>query len=320
MHYVQLGSNGPRISRIILGGHEYLPDGRSRGFNEDFERAVTPGAIMEGFGGPDRLAIVEAALEMGINCFDVTIDSEKEALGRNLRHLAPSADVLVQTRPEGMVYSYDPDNRKMADRATLRDEVVRIIRLLGRERIDILNFGILQDAIDADAAFLERLGANIAALKQEGLIGFAAADSFSGPRTYRAMIEAGTFDSINVNYNVAEDWPIRTAIPEAKAAGMMVAAREALIKGELFAAAGKPGPADTASLARGAIRWVAASPGVDAVMLGSATVEQLRGNVEAVLAPTAGDDERTCLRRVMERPAFAELRLRKNQVMQEVRR
>ena len=166
MEYFRLDPSGPQVSRVILGGHEYLPDGRSRGFNEDFDRAIRPGVVMDGFGGPERLAVLEAALDLGITCFDVTIDSEKEALGRNLRHLSPSFDVFVQTRPEGMVYGYDPGNRKMADRTLLRDEVIRILKLMGRERIDILNFGILRNAIDADPTFLDRLGENIAALKQ----------------------------------------------------------------------------------------------------------------------------------------------------------
>ena len=45
MEFFVLGDDGPRISRVILGGHEYLPDGRSRGFNENFTEAITPGAI-----------------------------------------------------------------------------------------------------------------------------------------------------------------------------------------------------------------------------------------------------------------------------------
>ena len=314
MEFFTLGEHGPQLSRVVLGGHEYLQDGRSRGFNEDFARSVTPGAIIEGFGGPQRLGIVEAALELGINCFDVTIDSEKDALGRNLKALAPGVDVFVQTRPEGMVYSYDPANRKMLDLALLREEVLRIIKLLRRDRIDILNFGILQDALDTDPAFLDRLGANIAALKQEGLIGYAAADSFSGPGTYAAMIASGAFDTINVNYNVAEDWPRDTAIPAAKAADCSVFVREALIKGELFRAAGRLDAAATANLARGAIKWAAATDGVDGTILGAASIAQLRENVAAVLNPVPTDDERAILERTKELQAFQDLKNEKNRL------
>lgn len=314
MEFFSLGAQGPRVSRVVLGGHEYLPDGRSRGFNEDFVRSVTPGAIIEGFGGPERLRIVEAALELGINCFDVTIDSEKDALGRNLRELAPPFDVFVQTRPEGMVYSYDPANRKMLDLALLRDEVLRIAKLLRRDRIDILNFGILQDALDSDSEFLDRLGFNIAALKQEGLIGYAAADSFSGPRTYAAMIASGAFDSININYNVAEDWPCDTAIPAAKVSGCAVFAREALVKGALFRVMDRLDTVATGHLARGAIKWVAATEGVDGIILGADSVEQLRENTAAVFTPVASDEERAILEQAEGLQAFQDLKSEKNRL------
>lgn len=314
MEFFTLGEHGPRVSRVVLGGHEYLADGRSRGFNEDFARSVTPGAIVEGFGGPKRLRIVEAALELGINCFDVTIDSEKDALGRNLKELTLPFDIFVQTRPEGMVYSYDPANRKMLDLALLRDEVLRIIKLLRRDRIDILNFGILQDALDSEPEFLDRLGANIAALKQEGLIGYAAADSFSGPYTYAAMIASGAFDSININYNVAEDWPRDTAIPTAKAADCAVLVREALIKGELFRITRGLDAAATGKLARGAIKWAAATEGVDGIILGAASLQQLHENADAVLNPAATEDEQAILAQTMGLRAFQDLRNEKNRL------
>jgi len=50
MIYKELGNSGVKISALSMGGHEYLPDGRSRGFNEKFELAVKPGYLFEGFG------------------------------------------------------------------------------------------------------------------------------------------------------------------------------------------------------------------------------------------------------------------------------
>ena len=45
MLYKKLGDTGVELSIIAMGGHEYLPNGKSRGFNEDSRRAVTPGEI-----------------------------------------------------------------------------------------------------------------------------------------------------------------------------------------------------------------------------------------------------------------------------------
>jgi Predicted oxidoreductases (related to aryl-alcohol dehydrogenases) len=129
MEFYQVGNSGVRLSRIALGGHEYLPNGNSRGFNEDFQKAVTPGYIFPGFGGEKRKALVKAAYDAGVNFFDVTHDSEKEALGRNLTEMPPPYPVYVQTRGELMNYSYDPGNQKMTDLGLLRAEVQRILKL-----------------------------------------------------------------------------------------------------------------------------------------------------------------------------------------------
>jgi len=50
MIYRKMGNTDVRISILSLGGHEYLPNGRSRGFNENLALAVKPGYIFEGFG------------------------------------------------------------------------------------------------------------------------------------------------------------------------------------------------------------------------------------------------------------------------------
>ena len=134
MEFYQVGNSGVRLSRIALGGHEYLPNGNSRGFNEDFQKAITPGYIFPGFGGEKRKALVKAAYDAGVNFFDVTHDSEKEALGRNLTEMPPPYPVYVQTRGELMNYSYDPGNQKMTDLGLLRAEVQRILKLMRRER------------------------------------------------------------------------------------------------------------------------------------------------------------------------------------------
>ena len=49
----------------------------------------------------------------------MTIDSEKEALGHNLKEVPPPYEIYIQTRPEGMGYGYDPNNQKMGDYALL---------------------------------------------------------------------------------------------------------------------------------------------------------------------------------------------------------
>lgn len=311
MEFFELSSRAARLSRVILGGHEYLPDGASRGFNEDFSRAVTPGEIFPGFGGPRRIEVLKCAYDLGINVFDVTIDAEKEALGRNLAEMPPPYEVFIQTRPEGMVYGYDPGNRRMADLKLLRAEVQRCLKLLRRGYLDILNLGILAEAHHQDPTFLGRLASNIQELKREGLIRFAAADTFSGEETFLAMIRTGAFDSINLNFNVAEDFAERSVIPAAKAETMSVVVREAFLKGMLFKLGDEVGVSDRPLLARAAMKWVASRSGIDGVIVGADTPDHLRANVQSVLSPQLDEDEMSVLDALRTARGFVAHRQRK---------
>lgn len=301
-----------RISRIVLGGHEYLPDGRSRGFNQDMARAITPGYIFPGFGGDARKAVLRAAYDAGINCFDVTLDSEKEALGRTLAEMPPPYEVYVQTRPEGMVYSYDPGNRRMLDRALLRAEVQRILVLLRRERLDFLNLGILATALAETPDFLEQLGANIASLRNEGLIRHACADTFSGEAIYLAQIASGHFASLNVNFNIADTGALGTVCTAAREAGMTIVVREAFIKGALFAIAREAGIDDDHGVARAAMKWVLAHRELDAVIVGAGTVEQLNNNLRPLADPALDATESTLLERIRASAALRALQQAKD--------
>ena len=102
MQYRKFGKTDLALSIFGMGGHEYLRDGRSRGFNENFDLAVTPNYIFEGFGQQVRKKVLKIAFDSGINFFDVTQDSEKEALGRNLKEINPPYEIYIQTRPEPM--------------------------------------------------------------------------------------------------------------------------------------------------------------------------------------------------------------------------
>jgi aryl-alcohol dehydrogenase-like predicted oxidoreductase len=299
MLYKTVERIGVEISAIGLGGHEYLPDGRSRGFNEDATLAIKPGYFFPGFGGEQRKRVLAAAYRHGINFFDATIDSEKGALGRNLQEMPPPYEVYVQTRPEGMVYSYDPYNLKMAQYDLLDAEVRRILGLLRRERLDFFNVAFLQSALDHDPAYLLKIADNVARLKQEGLIRFASADTFSGEATYLRQIEQGCFDSIFINFGFADDCAQHEVLPAARAAGMAVHAREAFMKGALFKMGKEAGIADQDRLAQVALKWVLSHPGVTTVVVGAGTPEQLANAVAVLDDPVLDDREQEIIQRVM---------------------
>lgn len=289
MRYRPFGKTGIELSQIALGGHEFLKSGLSRGFNEDFAKAVTPGFIAPDFGGPKRLEILKATYDLGINVFDVTIDSEKEALGRNFAELPPPYPVYVQTRPEGMCYGYDPGNRKMLDYGLLRAEIERGLKLIRRETVDFLNIGLINWSIDETPDYMTRLADNLARLKQDGLIRFAVADSHAGERLYLAELDSGGFDAVNLDLSLGEFDGLEKVVPRARELGLGIITREVFFKGELFTIAGEAGLSDRSAVARTALSWVGQQD-ADIIILGVDNAEQLRANAATLDAGAAALD------------------------------
>jgi len=298
MQYRAYGRTGVALSVLGLGGHEFLPDGRSRGFNEDPGEAIRAGYTGTGYGGPDRIELLKQAFESGINLLDVTIDPEQEALGRNLKEVVPPFEIFVQTRPQGMGYSYDPGNRKMADYALLKGEVARIMGLLRRECVEILNIPFLQDALDKDDGYLERIGDNVRRLKEEGLIRFASADTNSGEATYLAQMASGAFDSVSMNFNLGDCAAQSRVLPAAQAAGMGVITREVFMKGRLFSYGEAAGISDRDLLCRASLKWNLSSQEVTTALVGARNRPQLANALLAADTPDMDADEAAALKTV----------------------
>lgn len=298
MLYKRLGKSEVFISLISMGGHEYLPSGLSRGFNEDMQLAIKPGYIFEGFGQEARRQVLRTAFEHGINFFDVTQDSEKEALGRNLREVKPPYEIYVQTRPESFGYTYDKNNVKLGRYDLLEAEVQRILKLIQRERVDFLNMPFMKAALDNDPDYMGKINYNIGRLKREGLIRFAVADTFSGESTYVTQIERGSFDAIYINFNFADFHPEEKVLPRAAAKGMGVFAREAFMKGELFHMAEEIGLGDTTALAAAALRWVLAHEEVTTLTCGTGKQRNLLSALRVLRNATVLADDGPLLEKI----------------------
>ncbi len=281
MIYRNYGNSELKLSILGLGGHEFRPDGVVKGFDQGGLHAKG-GIIFPGFGGENREAIVARALEAGVNLFDLTLDSEKEAMGRILKKLKPSQEIIIQSRPDSLVYGYDEANRGLADYARLHEEIGKALQLLGRERIDIFNFGFLQPALDADADYMDKIGENIAKLKAVGLIRFASADTFSGQSLYLQQIESGHFDSVFINYNLREMAAEEQVLPAAARAQMGFIGREVWMKGQLFKMAEQAGLTDFDEVARATVKWNLRQSGVTAAVVGVSSVAQLDNALAAL--------------------------------------
>lgn len=295
MIYRDLGRSGVKASILAMGGHEYLPDGRSRGFNENRELAATPGYIFDGFVNENRRSLLDAAFANGINFFDVTMDSEKDAIGRMLQGVVLPYEIFIQTRPEGMLYDYDPYNAKMGRYDALKAEAERILILLRRECIDFLNFGPLQTAFKHDPDYMAKVADNIRRLKAEGLIRFACADTFSGEETYLRMIESDAFDVVYINFNLGDDKAADKVFAAASSRRMGVIGREAYMKGELFRIARSAGIEDAALLARAALKWCYGHEALNLVVYGTGKLKNLLNAIAIVEGDLALNEEETAI-------------------------
>jgi predicted aldo/keto reductase-like oxidoreductase len=311
--YKRLGRLDVFISILALGGHEYLPSGLSRGFNENFELAIRPGNIFEGFGQESRKQVLSTAFEHGINFFDVTMDSEKEALGRNLQEIKPPYEIYVQTRPESSGFNYDKNNvfSKFDQYEPLKAEVQRILKLIQRERIDFLNLPFMKVALDKDPEYINKIRCNIQALKKEGLIRFAVADTFSGEFTYLKQIEADCFDAVFINFNFGDYRGKEKVLPRAREKGMGVFARETFMKGKLFRIAEETQFNDSNRLALAALRWTLAHDEVTTVVYGTHKANELLNALRVLKSLEFNDENRTILEQIKRSNMFKEFEAQK---------
>lgn len=312
MKYKPLGKTGIDVSMISMGGHEYLPNHKSRGFNEDFEKAITPGYIFPGFGEEGRKNILKASYDLGINFYDVTHDSEKDALGRNFQELPPPYPVYVQTRPEGFVYTYDEFNRKMADYQVLKAEAVRILKLLRRESIDFFNLAFMKSALEHDPEYLAKISYNIEHLKEEGLIRWACADTFSGESTYLKQIATGSFDLVYINFNFADHQGSRRVLKEAGKHNLGVVVREAFMKGALFEMAKEAGIENKTLLAHAAMKWVYSFDEVSTIVYGTGKASHLYDSASILDNLAMSDEEQNLIRLIMQTELFKSYEAKKN--------
>jgi aryl-alcohol dehydrogenase-like predicted oxidoreductase len=309
MRYNRVPGSEIELSEIGLGGHEFLADGRVKAMGEEFHKSVTPGVIWDGFGQERRRKILQVAYEGGINFFDVTMDSEKEALGRNLREMPPPHPVYIQTRPEGMVYNNDPsdeDKSKLLDYGLLKAEAEHGCELLHRERIDFYNFGLFPPAIQRQPGYVRKLARNVEQLKADGLIRFACVDTLSGEALSLEMVETASFDAVFTNLSVVGDAALEHVIPATQERGMSIFLREAFLKARLFTLGEAAGITDRSGLARAAVRWLLAQEVAISLVLGVASPELLTENLKAAQEPELTDEDMAVLDTLRASPEFAE--------------
>ncbi len=287
MKYRKLGKTGLTISEAALGGAM---------FQSAQQRAVDEASL-----------IVRRALEHGINYIDTApaYAASEEVLGKALA--ATEKSCLLSTKLGGRPKPFDPQAR-----AALRRSVEESLRLLKRDRIDILfvhepdrpgQYNWFSDWDNFHGPVTELL----AELKNEKLIGFTG---LAGTTAYEmaTIIEKTDYDVVLTAFNYSLLWQeaLISLIPAARNKGMGIVVGSPLQHGALsccYSEEVKHGARWMAAprreqfkrlyglvadldmpLAELGLRFVLSNPDVSTVLTGVKSVAELDQNMKAFAA------------------------------------
>jgi aryl-alcohol dehydrogenase-like predicted oxidoreductase len=273
-----LGRTGLRVSELGLGGHEYrrpLPTTLGRWGEIDLQEFTEK--------QPKRNALIENALELGINYYDATQPEEAKSLGIALKEAGVRDDVYVALmilRPLKKIAGKPRSDWK----SIIVKDVEEKLELLQSSYTDILNIHTPEIGYSR-----ERLTETIEALRglqEEGRIGWIGASSHQ-PRFLADLIRTyDCFDSVMVryNYHLQEARDVVFSLCKVLDIGVVV------MKPIAWPYYGIPftcfGPIEKeegmCTPVQNSIRWILDSDEVSTVVPGVNSLGELEENVEAI--------------------------------------
>lgn len=220
----RLGSTGRSVSTLGFGTVEL---GLDYGLPKD-------GALPRAPSEEEGVALLLAAFAEGVDVIDT-------APGYGRAEAVVGAALRRWTGPRPFVATKVPcpDAAALAAAAAAPDGLARTLRAsleaslgrLGLRRVDLVQVhNATEDALRAPA-----LAAAMEGLAAAGLTCHLGASTY-GPAAARAAIAAPWCETIQLAYNLLDQHPASALIDEAKAAGMGVLVRSALLKGVLASA------------------------------------------------------------------------------------
>jgi aryl-alcohol dehydrogenase-like predicted oxidoreductase len=206
VRYAQLGTGGPEISRIVLGAGNFGGVGSA------------PEFFGAGESEPDAFAIMDAAWELGITCFDTAdaygggrsetmIGNWFRSKGREVREQIVLATKVFNPMAAG------------ADYGLSRERIVRqlesSLERLGVEHVELY----LTHQPDPDVPLEETLGA-LEELKAADKIGHPGASNVSGAVLREALALGSTYEWVQDEYSLLNRADEDDVLPLCRAHGL----------------------------------------------------------------------------------------------------
>lgn len=234
------------------------------------------------------LPLVERAAGHGINYFYA-------ADAALLSCLKDRKNAVTHTRLSTVTSGYE----------ALRTDIIALLQKTGLERIDILDFYPADEPVK-QPEYLSRLGESIKRLKQEGLFRYANAVADGGNDAVLEQVRCGHFDSVLLDYNIAQMQVNEFVLPAVYQSGLSLLARHPFLGGRLFDMAHESGSRGNDLAARVGIKWILGSTAVTAALCGIQTEQHLDNLCKAVEDPRMTAQETQLLEDLFETPQYIE--------------
>jgi len=268
------------------------------------------GCMSLGTDEANAAAVIEAALEEGINYFDTAdlydFGQNEKIVGQALRNVRDQ--VIIATKAGNRwneskdSWTWDPS------KAYIKEAVKQSLKRLNTDYIDLyqLHGGTIEDNIEETIEAFEEL-------KSEGYIKYYGISSIR-PNVIREYAQKSNIVSVMMQFSILDRRPEEEALPLLDEKGISVVTRGTVAKGmlsdkmlEKASAKGyldytyeelqellpslKENLASTRSLAEVAIQYNLAHPAVASVVAGASTVEQIKENARAARTKSLSPEE-----------------------------
>lgn len=283
---------------------------RKLGTSDLFVSEIGLGCMSLGTDFSKAQAVVEAALEEGINYFDTAdlydFGENEKIVGQALKNVREQ--VIIATKAGNRwteakdSWTWDPS------KAHIKEAVKQSLKRLNTDYIDLyqLHGGTIADNIDETIDAFEEL-------KDEGYIKYYGISSIR-PNVIREYAQKSSIASVMMQYSILDRRPEEVALPLLHEKNISVVTRGTVAKGmlsdrmlEKATSKGyldysyqeleevlpslKEKLASTRSLAEVAIQYNLAHPSVASVVAGASTPEQIRENARAASSASLSPEE-----------------------------
>jgi aryl-alcohol dehydrogenase-like predicted oxidoreductase len=291
---------------------------RKLGTSDLFVSEIGLGCMSLGTDYSKAQAVVESALEEGINYFDTAdlydFGENEKIVGQVLKNVRE--DVVIATKAGNRwttakdSWTWDPS------KSYIKEAVKQSLKRLNTDYIDLyqLHGGTIEDNIDETIEAFEEL-------KDEGYIKYYGISSIR-PNVIREYAQKSSIISVMMQYSILDRRPEEEVLPLLHDKNISVVTRGTVAKGMLsdrmLEKATSKGYLDysyedleevlpllkeklalTRSLAEVAIQFNLAHPAVASVVAGASTPEQIRENARAASSASLSPEEIDLIKAIM---------------------